>query len=168
MQKILYIGLIIVGRRFFTEKEIPNLYKEIKVKIQEQIDICVADDGYLSFTTDIWPRESGQGAIISLTVHSGADDNKSRVLQIAKFDGSHTGKTIGEKLLAPLDDWNIPIDRVHAIVCDNGPNMQAGIRHAELQVVSCAIHTISGGIRYKMTKVNCRCYQQSKTYSWAP
>lgn len=80
--------------------------------------------------------------MISLTAHYGADDCKPRVLQISPFEGSHTGQAIGDKLSSLLEDWNIPISKVHAIVSDNGANVKAGLRLADLPGVGCTIHTL--------------------------
>lgn len=112
--------------------------------MERQISDYLASGGYISFTTDIWSRDGGQGAMISLTADFASDDGecKPRVLQIARFDGSHTGKAVGEKLCDLLNDWAIPADRIHAVVSDNGANVKAGLRVAELPGVGCAIHTL--------------------------
>lgn len=58
------------------------------------------------------------------------------------FLGSHTAESIGKSLLALLAEWKIPKERVHAIVSDNGANVKAGLRQAELPGIPCSIHTL--------------------------
>lgn len=56
--------------------------------------------------------------------------------------GSHTAAAISEKMIAILEEWEIPADRVHAVVSDNGANVKAGLRAAALPGVPCTIHTL--------------------------
>lgn len=58
------------------------------------------------------------------------------------FTGSHTGQAISYLLHKILKEWDIPTERVHAVVSDNGANVKAGLRLARLPSVSCSIHTI--------------------------
>lgn len=48
---------------------------------------------------------------------------------------------ISEALLSLLSKWDINSDQVHAVVTDNGANVKAGLRKAQLPGVPCTIHT---------------------------
>ncbi|XP_067949865.1 zinc finger BED domain-containing protein 4-like [Watersipora subatra] len=137
----------IPGRTYFTEKEIPNMYAEIQHKLQNMITELLESNGYISFTTDIWSRDNGEGSMISFTAHfqlpSKTDAiNKPRTLNVRSFEGSHTGDAISEALLGFLNEWNTATHQVHGVVTDNGANVKAGLRKAKLPGVPCAIHTL--------------------------
>jgi len=64
--------------------------------------------------------------MFSLTVH-GITKKWQRikfVLRVAEFRGSHTGELIAQKLEGLVSDWGIPFQKVHAFVCDEGPNIK--------------------------------------------
>jgi hypothetical protein len=56
--------------------------------------------------------------------------------------GTHTGQAISELLQKVLHEWNIPSNRIHAVVSDNGANVKCGLRIAELPGIPCTIHTL--------------------------
>lgn len=58
------------------------------------------------------------------------------------LSGSHTGEAISKAIKEILAEWSIPNSAVHAIVSDNGANVKAGLRMAELPGIPCSIHTL--------------------------
>lgn len=130
------------GRTFFADKGIPSLFESVKGKIKTAIQMAMEGGDYISFTTDIWSRSAGKGAMMSLTAHYTCKDGKPRVLCIAPFTGSHTGQAISDLLIKLLGEWSIPSEKVHAVVTDNGANVKCGLRIAELPGIPCAIHTL--------------------------
>jgi len=97
----------------------------------------------ISFTTDIWSRDSGE-SFISWTAHYITPEftREERILRVHPFLGSHTADAIADMISKLLEVWNIDKARVHAIVRDNAANMVAGIRRCGLPAVSCVIHTL--------------------------
>lgn len=76
------------GRTFFTEKEIPNIYAELKHKLQKVITEALVSNGFISFTTDIWSRDNSMGSMISFTAHFHSKthfDSKPRILNASSF-----------------------------------------------------------------------------------
>ena len=80
------------------------------------------------------------------------------------FPESHTSQNVSENLLHGLKTFNIPKNKIHLVVRDNGPNMVAGIRESSLLSISYFIHTlqlcINDSILYqrsvKNILINCR------------
>ena len=54
------------------------------------------------------------------------------MLNTEKFAESHTGDNIAAKVNCMLEKWNIEKWRVHFVVSDNGANVTAGFRKADV------------------------------------
>lgn len=102
------------GRKYFTEKIVPNNYKRIRERVQSQITSAK----YISFTTDVWTSKSNNFSFISLTAHWLSDEfrNHHAVLNCKYFPGSHTGTAICGVLDGILAEWGITKDRVHLLI----------------------------------------------------
>ena len=132
---------IVPSRKYFSEKNIPKMYTNLRQRLFEDIH---SDDNFsISFTTDIWSRDGGE-SFISWTAHYITSEfhRDKQVLQVCPFPGSHTADAISGMILKLLDKWSIDKSRVYAIVRDNAANMVVGIRQCGLSAVSCTIHTL--------------------------
>ena len=67
---------------------------------------------------------------------------KHRALHCKEIEGSHTGFNISDNIKKVLENWGIPMDRIHVLLRDNAFNMKAGICMLESSTAFCFIHTL--------------------------
>ncbi|XP_021959862.1 zinc finger BED domain-containing protein 4 [Folsomia candida] len=128
------------GRTYMTDTIIPKIYERTRKKIWSQVQ----DATWISFTSDIWTSEHNNFGFISFTGHLIDEIFKHRhaVLQCKHFSGEHSGQKISEVILDMLKSWDIPTNKVHTLVRDNGANIVKGLNDANLSNIGCFAHTI--------------------------
>lgn len=131
---------VLPSRKYFSETIVPDIKDKVNAKLAEML----VDVPYLSLTTDIWSSSSAQESLISLTAHWVTQEfnRVSAVLHAHRFEGSHTGEYICEKLEDMLKNWGINKTRVHLIIHDNASNMKKASREAQLPSMGCFAHTL--------------------------
>ena len=99
---------------------------------------------HFSFTTDVWTTNVSNDSLLSLTAHWLTDSfaRKTVVLHIQLLEEAHTGVYLAEKLTDMLDSWEIPMNKVHLVLRDNGANMVKAMRDASLPAIGCFAHTL--------------------------
>lgn len=124
------------SRRELTRKHLPEMYNDtVKQDLQET--------PYVSLTTDIWTSRQTRG-FITVTAHFITSDwcLKSAVLETAPLKKDHTAENIGEELTRICGQWDV-IDKVCAIVTDNGANVVAAVtKNAQKKHIPCFAHTL--------------------------
>ena len=87
------------SRRYFAEVAIPDIYKEVKDRVQEFLQ----HQEFVSCTTDLWSSVA-QDSMLSLTAHCISSDfnHKSFALQSTEFNDSHTGENIANLITTCL------------------------------------------------------------------
>ncbi|KAI2645091.1 Zinc finger BED domain-containing protein 4 [Labeo rohita] len=105
------------SRKYFSETALPELYK----KVCEHISKEIKDVKSMSFTTNIWSSAVCPMSLLSLTVHwlDVSCTRRGAMLQAKNFHGSHTSDTISAAIKEMLDQWHIPLNKVHVILRDN-------------------------------------------------
>lgn len=128
------------SRNYFAEKILPEINKKVVVEIKK--DISVAK--YMAFTSDMWTSSCNNISFLSFTAHWINNDFKFNhaALNMKRFHGQHTGENISQVLKEMCDQWEIPNTKIHAIVHDNARNMMKAARDANIESVSCFIHTL--------------------------
>ena len=98
----------------------------------------------MSFTTDIWSSDVCPMTLLSLTVHwlDASYSPHSAMLQAKNFHGSHTGDAISAAIKAMLDQWHIPLTKVHVILRDNASNMKKAMATMGMRSLGCFAHTL--------------------------
>lgn len=115
---------IIPSRKHFAEKVIPEVYADLKSKVETFLQ----NAQHLSFTTDIWTNSTNQ-AFISFTAHyidPEKMDQNVLTLSTKHFPDAHTAMNISLVLSEILEEWTIEESKVHMIIHDNAANMIAG------------------------------------------
>ncbi len=135
----------IPGRKYFTEKVIPDIYQRCHVTIQDKLNSAE----YVSLTSDIWTASNTNQSYISLTAHwiNNLATLDHAMLNASHFPESHTGENIKKILLKMIDDWNLTSGRIHLLIRDNGPNMVKGAEDSGLSHEGCFIHTLQLAIK---------------------
>ena len=64
------------------------------------------------------------------------------MLHIQLLEEAHTGVYLAEKLTDMRDSWEIPMNKVHLVLRDNGANMVKAMRDASLPAIGCFAHTL--------------------------
>ena len=93
--------------------------------------------------TDIWTNSANK-SFISLIGHCTFHDFKQQVvvLNSKPFENNHTGRNIARCMVEQVDEWKIPIYKVHNVLHDNASNMVCGIDNiSPYQSLPCFIHT---------------------------
>lgn len=130
----------IPSRKHITDVVIPDIYNRTKNVLKVQITEAVV----ISCTTDMWTNNNNMQSFISLTVHWITNDflQKHSVLQMKHFSGQHTGDNIRKAISGILTYWDIPIEKIHVILRDNGANIVKGLNESTYTPIPCFIHTL--------------------------
>lgn len=109
----------------------------------EKVRTVVNEAEHISFSTDIWTSNSNI-SFISLTSHclNLNCEQKTVVLRIRPFPGSHTTAHITEILLDKLQKFNKPTYKVHLFIRDSGANTVKCIEGTGHQRLSCFLHIV--------------------------
>ncbi|KAI2655629.1 Zinc finger BED domain-containing protein 4 [Labeo rohita] len=128
------------SRKYFSETALPELYK----KVCEHISKEIKDVKSMSFTTDIWSSAVCPMSLLSLTVHwlDVSCTRRGAMLQAKNFHGSHTSDTISAAIKEMLDQWHIPLNKVHLILRDNASNIKKAMDNMGVRSLGCFAHTL--------------------------
>ena len=130
------------SRRYFTDKMLPETYKELRTIVQDEL--AEPNGYYISFTSDIWTCSTSKETFISMSGHWVKKDFKrvDAVLCGSHFPGSHTGINISEMFQNMWDDWDIHEDRRNLLVRDGAANMSLGGDLAHINSIHCTVHRL--------------------------
>lgn len=128
------------GRKYFTEKIIPDIYERLVMGIKSKL----VGVNYVSLTSDLWTCSHTNDSFISFTGHWFDSDFQQNhvVLNCKQFPGNHTGESIKNMFFEMLHMWDINISQIHLMVRDSGANIVKGCNDAGIPSVSCFIHTL--------------------------
>ena len=129
----------IPSRSYFVGTVLPKMYDHVVNVIQEAVNCAVA----ISLTSDGW-RAKNKEEFMSLTAHCVFSDFKAQslVLHTKPFTASHTAVNINNMLNSMIDDFKIPVHKIHNIVHDNASNMTlAMVGMSNFNSLPCFIHT---------------------------
>ena len=85
----------------------------------------------MSICADIWTKKGMTEAFLGITAHFFTRmDHRRRVttLAVKTLHSPHTADRIEEEVRHVLEEWEIPQEKVHAIITDNGSNIVAAFR----------------------------------------
>ncbi|XP_065642272.1 zinc finger BED domain-containing protein 4-like [Hydra vulgaris] len=140
----------IPSRKYFSTKVIPLMYETIKAKVKYELD--QAD--FLSLTSDGWTCQHTIQSYYSLTARFVTHEFtvKHVILQVTHFPESHTGHNISKFINEALQSWDIPHEKIHAVLTDNAANVMAAIKESNLgdKHLPCLIHTLQLCIQKKI------------------
>ena len=111
----------LVPSRTTVENEVSSLFEEKKAEIINTIQNQIS---WFCITFDIWTSRCQDG-YISLTVHY--IDKKSWQLTDLRlgaylFQGRHGASEIAEKVTELMEEWQLPLDKLCGVTCDNASN----------------------------------------------
>lgn len=132
---------VLKSDKFYREKLLPT-YEGVKNKIRILID----NAQYLSFTSDVWTNKASTTSLLSLTGHYINPEKGTRlklVLAAAPLAENHTSGYLKDVLLKIISDYNIPSEKIHVLVHDNGNNITKAIHDANVfESARCLAHTL--------------------------
>jgi len=143
MVSILNPGYILPSRTHFT-KLMERKYQEALQKIKSAINTT---NSRMALTTDIWTNVSTE-AYLGITCHYIGNDWKmtSICLTTMPLEGRHTSTNIAEWLEEVAVKFEIPFEKICAIVHDNGANVVAAAKLLQEKhgwtSVRCTGHTL--------------------------
>ncbi|CAH2009439.1 unnamed protein product [Acanthoscelides obtectus] len=132
-------------RQYYTS----HLCNYVNPKLYEKIKNLIKDLEYVSFTTDIWTEPGAGVSLLSFTVHGINDEFKrvSLVLKCVTLEERHTGDLVAQKLDEILEEWDIPRQKLHAMVRDGGSNMKRAARISQIDDIDCTLHQLQLCVR---------------------
>ncbi|KAI2662030.1 E3 SUMO-protein ligase ZBED1 [Labeo rohita] len=159
------------GRKFFSQKCLPELYTEVRDRVMNEIRHLEA----YSATTDLWSSRTTE-PYISLTIHFIDDDWKlrSRCLQTAFFPEDHTGAIIALGLKDALSAWGLDEARLVCMTTDSGANMVRALEINKWTRLACFGHRLHNAIersvqhdaRVARATGMCKKVVSTFSYSW--
>ncbi|XP_070410531.1 zinc finger BED domain-containing protein 4-like [Nothobranchius furzeri] len=102
------------SRTYLSETALPELYNRVSAKLAGKLKGVPA----LSFTTDIWTSD------------------------VKKCRGSHNRDTIAAAIAEMLNNWGIPLEKVHVILRDNASYVKAALEDVAVPSLGCFAHTL--------------------------
>lgn len=133
----------LVPSRDTMDNEIGSLYEERKRATEYKIR---HDVNRYCITFDIWTSRA-QDSYISLTVHYvDTHDWSLRDLRLGAhpFPGSHDAESMADKIKELLRDWELPLEKLVAVTCDNASNNVKCIRdYFDVKRAPCVGHILN-------------------------
>ena len=117
------------------------------------------EPSHIALTTDIWTSVATQ-AYITVTAHfvSSTWELKTCLLQTMNFPENHTAQNIEDKLKEILSNFEIGLEKIVAVVHDQGSNMQTCFRNLKNEYgwesIKCAAHCLQLCVEDDF-KINC-------------
>ena len=119
---------------------------EVKQRLVERVKTALqsSETAFRSFTTDAWTSTGSQSSFMALTCHWVAPDWKrmSALPSLTPLLESHTGDYLSSKFLEMFEKWNIPVEKVHIVLRNNGANIIKALRVSEVSSQGCMAHTL--------------------------
>uniref|UniRef100_A0A3B4FMZ3 BED-type domain-containing protein n=1 Tax=Pundamilia nyererei TaxID=303518 RepID=A0A3B4FMZ3_9CICH len=139
MIKTLEPRYVIPSRRFFADTAVPNLYIDVKHKVEESLSTAER----VALTCDAWTSRAVD-SYVTITAHYLTADWQllSYVLQARTLHESHTGANIANLLQNTPQEWGIA-DKNLVVVTDNASNMTIATQLAGYLHVKCFAHTLN-------------------------
>ena len=116
-----------IPSRTLLNKELDKVMFDLKATIQTYMSMARK----ISLCTDIWSKRGLTSSYLGITAHffSSRDHRRHCVtLAVRRLLGSHTAEVVKETVEEVMKEWQIPTNKVNAIVTDNGSNMVAAFR----------------------------------------
>ena len=113
------------GYRVLTAMHTSEVVRKKHVAAKECLKMKLQDAKSLVMTTDIW-TSCANDAYFSVTAHFITDGWKmvSCVLGTYPFPGYHTAINIVDKLMEVIQDYDLTMGRVKALIHDHASNME--------------------------------------------
>ncbi|CAH0562957.1 unnamed protein product [Brassicogethes aeneus] len=126
-------------------KAITNLIDKKYEVLSELIKNKLIQVNHMTLTTDIWTETMNTTSFLGLTVHFYFENKLNSIsLSVLELSERHTGQYIGESLKSLCEEWNIQLDKVTAVVTDNGSNMVKAVSEVfgKNKSLPCFAHTL--------------------------
>ena len=108
-------------------KELDKVMVDIKAKIVN----ALKDSQRVSICANIWTKKGMSSSYLGITAHffTRSDHVHHRVtLAVRRMPSPHTGENIRQLVDDILTEWDIPPQKVAAVITDNGNNMLAAFK----------------------------------------
>ncbi|CAH1104399.1 unnamed protein product [Psylliodes chrysocephalus] len=156
-----------VGFKYFVQTTTP-LYtipgrKSVTALIDDKYDVLVrclkskiSNINHFNLTTDIWTETMNTKSFLGITCHYIDEDKlKSIVIAVYELSSNHTAEYITDIIKKVCESWDICINKISAVVTDNGANMVKAISllFGKNKHLPCFAHTLDLVATKIMTEV---------------
>ena len=115
------------GYQVPSRPHITATYQRLYSGIKEELLVTLSSP-HVAFTTNLWTSKSNE-AYLTITAHFICEWNLvGKVLLTHEMPERYTGMHIAARLHEAATEWNIPNERVSAIVRDNAANMKVAVQ----------------------------------------
>jgi hypothetical protein len=128
------------SRKTVRNKLIPELFQKETEALKQEL----AAASSVALTTDLWTSQSNQ-SFMAITAHFWCSERaslQSRVLDCARFEGSHRSPAIQEAIEKACGEFQIR-NKVPTITADGAANIKKAIRDAGVSYLHCFAHAIN-------------------------
>lgn len=130
------------SRATLRNKLLPGLFS----KIQEELKVELAEASFVALTTDMWTSRT-MAAFTSVTAHYWCEKLGcllTRILDCARFFGSHTAAAISTELGRILFEvYSLPREKITNTTSDIAANVQKALEDSNLPHEKCFAHQIN-------------------------
>lgn len=129
-----------------SRKTITHLIEEKYDILSYMIKTQLSEVKYVSLTTDIWTESLNTRSFLGLTAHFLVEEqHKSIVIGVVEMTERHQSEYLKMSLLNLIDNWNINIENILAVVSDNAANIKKAIIDAfgADKHLPCFAHTLN-------------------------
>ena len=125
---------------YFSRKIIPSMY----ICVKKSVKYIVSKASYISFTSDLWTSKYTQDTFIAFTGHCISDDGAVQTVLLAcrYFPKRHTSENITSMIISMIAEYDIPKEKIGAIITDNAPNIIKGAKDTGHHSFGCILHQI--------------------------
>ena len=131
---------ILPSRNYFSEKEIPRMYSEVRDNI---VNPAVTKASFYAATTDLW-TSCARHPFMSFTIHFTDDkwELKTFCLDTVPILQDHTGHNLAEAIQDVMANWELDPTNLVCVTTDNGSNFLSAFNILNWMRISCFGHNL--------------------------
>ena len=127
------------SRTYITSTLIPQMYDDLKAKIQQDLNACE----FVGLTTDQWTSRATQSftTVTALYINDHWE-LKNVVLVTKEFGDSQTANKLSDDFETFLQSWKLSKTNI-TVMTDNAANITLAMKKCSIKHVRCMAHTLN-------------------------
>ena len=128
------------SRQFYADTVVPEVYDNLQKKMVDRLSAAE----FVSLTADEWTCEYTATSYMIVRAHW-LDDcycRQSALIALVHITESETVENLSREFLRVLEQWRIPLAKVHLVLRDNGRNISEAVKEPAVATITCLAHTL--------------------------